>query len=458
MLTATTTDLKYEQLALELETAIREGRLAVGSRLQSVRKVMAVRGVSLATVLSAYRRLEERGLVAARPKSGYFVVSRGRPRGAAPPSTAQRPEPSASATTSLPGSASFPHASLLPHERLHRLTASMVRRHPNFAIRRSDARGVGKLREEIARRSAEVGNFVRPAEVLVTTGATEGLSLAIRAVARPGESVDVQAPVNPRILALLDSLHVRVVELDAHAEELVTRQLEGALLQHPDLRALIVVPNFHNPTGALMPVPSKRSLVELAEARGLAVIELDIYGELQHEGTRPPPLRSYDSSGSVIYVNSYTNTIAPGLNVGWLSGGRWHAQIEASKHAVAIPTPELPQWVLHEFLSRGSHIPHYRRLRQQLREHTLRVESALREAIPGRCHWSTPHGGYFLWLEFPSTVDTAQVLARAGLASPALLSGGSFSSRGVFNHCLCINTSLIDPGSIAALASALKPA
>jgi DNA-binding transcriptional MocR family regulator len=98
------------------------------------------------------------------------------------------------------------------------------------------------MREEIARRSAEVSNFVRPAEVLVTTGATEGLSLAIRSVARPDESIAVQAPVNPRILALLDSLHVRVVELDASPTGRGTQQLEDALGQHPDLRALISSP------------------------------------------------------------------------------------------------------------------------------------------------------------------------------------------------------------------------
>lgn len=457
MSTATTTDLKYEQLAQELETAIRDGRLAVGSRLQSVRKMMDVRGVSLATVLSAYRRLEEQGLVAARPKSGYFVVSRGSPRAVARARTEEPHAPAPSTPIPRASGASFPHESLLPHERLHRLTASVVRRHPDFVVRRPDSRGLGKLREEIARRSAEVGNFVRPAEVLVTTGATEGLSLAIRSVARPDESIAVQAPVNPRILALLDSLHVRVVELDASPAGRGTQQLEDALGQHPDLRALIVVPNFHNPTGALMPVSAKRALVEFAELRGLALIELDIYGELQHEGTRPPPLRSYDSSGSVIYLNSYANSIAPGLNIGRLSGGRWHAQIEASKREVASSTPEIPQWVLHEFLRRGSHIPHYRRLRQQLREHTLRVEAALREAISDRCRWSTPAGGYFLWLEFPSTVDTAQVLARAGMVIPGLLPGRSFSSRGAFGHCLCINTSLIEPGSIAALASALGP-
>lgn len=455
MSTETTTDLKYEQLAQELETAIREGRLAVGSRLQSVRKVMDVRGLSLATVLSAYRRLEERGLVAARPKSGYFVVSRGSLRSAARRTATEEPNVSSPSTPTLAPGTSFPHESLLPYERLHRLTASMVRRHPDFAIRRPDARGLGKLREEIARRSAEVGNFVRPAEVLVTNGATEGLSLAIRSVARPGDSVAVQAPVNPRILALLDSLHVRVVEFDTPVGDGGIQKLEEALRQYPDLRALIVVPNFHNPTGALMPVPAKRALVDLAEVRGLAVIELDIYGELQHEGTRPPPLRSYDSSGSVIYLNSYTNSIAPGLHVGWLSGGRWHAQIEASKRDAAISTPELPQWVLLEFLSLGSHIPHYRRLRQQLREHTLRVESELREAVSDRCHWSTPAGGYFLWLEFPSSVDTAEVLARARLALPGVLPGRCFSSRGAFAHCVCINTSLIQSGSIAALASAL---
>lgn len=452
-------DLKYQQLAQELEEAIRQGRLVIGSRLQSVRKVMEQRGVSLATVLSAYRTLEERGLIAARPKAGYFVVANGAKRAGA--NGRVDGADSARPGTALGGeSANFPEAALLPTQRLQRITASMVRRHPHLSTRRPDALGLGQLRREIARRSADVGNFVRPAEILITSGATEGLALAIRAVTRPGDSVAVQAPANPKLLALLASLHVRVVEMQSEPQlGLSPRALADALARHPDLRAYVLVPNFHDPTGALMPVAVKRDLVDFARPSRLAMIEVDSHGELQHEGPRPPPLKAFDTSGAVIYLTSYSNTIAPGLNVGWMAGGRWHAQIEASKQSVAVATAELPQWVLHEFLNRGSHIPHYRRLRHLLRERTLRVDATLRSDVADICRWSMPDGGYFLWLECPENIDTARLLAHPGLTHSGLLSGRSFSSsQNSFSHCVRINTSLTDPGTVAALAKALKRA
>jgi DNA-binding transcriptional MocR family regulator len=455
------TELKYKQLAQELEEAIRQGRVPVGSRLQSVRKVMVLRGVSLATVLSAYRSLEERGLVAARPKKGYFVVSNGCERSGAKFRTDRSgsfaPPPVAASRERF---ARLPDTSLFPTQRLHRLTASMVRRHQYVTTRRPDVLGLSKFRREIARRSADVGNFVRLSEVLVTNGATEGLSLAIRAVTEPGDSLAVQAPVNPRVLALLQSLHVRAIGLIGEPGRGVSKEvLVAALASQPTLRACLLVPNFHDPTGELMPVSVKRDLVEFAGPRGLAIIEADVYGDLQHEGPRPPPLKSFDTTGAVIYVTSYATSVAPGLQVGWLAGGRWHGQITASKQSTAAATAELPQLVIHEFLSRGSHIRHFRRLRQTLRERTLRVSDALRKAIGTECHWSVPDGGYFLWLEFPEHVDAAQLLSRSGLTHPSLVPGRAYSSaEHGFSHCLCVNTSLIDSATITALAKLVRPA
>ncbi len=449
-------DLKYQLLADELEDAILQGRLAIGSRLQSVRKLMAQRAVSLATVLSAYRTLEERGLVVARPKSGYFVVGNGdeRSRGTKSPDAS-----TGSAPLSPAESANSPDPDLLPTQRLHRLTASMVRRNPHLSTRHPDRLGLSKLRREIASRSADIGSFIRAAELVITNGATEALILAIRAVAQPGDCVALQAPANPKFLALLAGLHVRVVELAVEPTSGISQQaLEQAIASHPGLRACLVVPNFHHPTGVLMPVARKRDFVALAEGKNLAVIEVDIYGELQHEGTRPPPLKAFDTNGTVIYLTSYSNTVGPGLNVGWIAAGRWQAQIEAGKHALAVATAELPQLVLYEFLSRGSHIPHYRRLRHLLRERTLRVDAALKRGLSSTCQWSIPDGGYFLWLELPEDINAARLLSQPGLEQPSLSPGQLFSAQNSYGHCLRINTSLADPATVSMLARAVGKA
>lgn len=451
------TDSKYQLLASELQEAIDSGRLAVGSRLPSVRKVMEQRRVSLATVVTAYRTLEERGLIAARPKSGYFVIAQTVASSAGGKSRPAKPQGNTSIKPALePANANCPDLELFPRQRLHRLTASVVRRHQYLPTTYSQGLGNGKLRGEIARRSADFGSFIRAEELIITNGATEALLLALRAVTRPGDSVAVESPVNPLFLALFAELQLAVVEIPVlHASGLSLPALEEALVQHPKLRACLLMPNFHHPTGALMPVATKRALLELAERTQLVLIEDDVYGDLQHDGPRPPPLKAFDTGGQVIYVNSYSKTLAPGMRIGWIAAGRWHAQIEASKQVAVVATAELPQLVLYEFLNRGSHVPHLRRMRQLLREGALRVHEALAKILPSSCRWTVPAGGYFLWLELPSSIDVAALLDQPGLAALGLLAGECCSLQGDYRHCLRINTSLLVDDSLALLSTVL---
>jgi DNA-binding transcriptional MocR family regulator len=452
------TDSKYQILANELEEAINSGRLVVGSKLQSVRKVMEQRSVSLATVVTAYRTLEERGLIAARAKSGYFVVGKSAPgKGEAKSRPVKAASNESAKVPAEPANANCPDLELFPRQRLHRLTASVVRRHQYLPTAYAHGLGNGKLRAEIARRSADFGSFIRAEELIVTNGATEALLLALRAVASPGDSIAVESPVNPMFLALLTQLQLEVIEIPVlSAQGLSLAALEAALLATPKLRACLLMPNFHHPTGALMPVATKRALLDLAARSQLALIEDDVYGDLQHEGPRPPPLKAFDVDGNVIYVNSYSKTIAPGMRVGWIAPGRWRAQIEASKQTAAVASAELPQLVLYEFLNRGSHVPHLRRMRQLLREGVLRVHDALLTALPEACRWTVPAGGFFLWLELPASVDATALPGQPPLEPLGLLAGRHCSLQGDYGHCLRINTSLLDATATVLLAATLR--
>jgi DNA-binding transcriptional MocR family regulator len=438
-------DLKYLALADELEAVIRSGRLAAGNRLQSVRNLMIERGLSLATVVAAYRTLEERALITARPKSGYFVVFNGERRqgNAAPHRSSESSEAAANGDCA--------DLSLFPRDRLRRLTASMVRRHQGLPTNYAHGPGLLKLRREIARRSSEFGTFLRAGEIVVTNGAFEALTLAVRAVIGPGEAIAVEAPGNPNLLAMLRELHIRVIEIPAHpARGFDLGAWESVLLQQPTIRACLLIPNFHHPTGTLMPVPVKRAMLSLAERANLAIIENDVYGDLQYEGPRPPPLKAFDSAGNAIYLTSYSKAIAPGLRVGWVAAGRWQEKIEAAKRHTTAATAELPQLVLHEYLCHGSHLPHFRRMRYLLRERTLRVQDALVRSLPS-CRWTNPQGGYFLWLELPKQLDATDLLNHPPLAHVGMRAGATFSAHPSYEHCVRINTSLVSEDAVAAL-------
>ena len=154
-------------------------------------------------------------------------------------------------------------------------------------------------------------------------------------------------------------------------------------------------------------------------------------------------------------MSSYSKNLAPGLRVGWIAGGRWHDQIVKRKLETPA-TSELAQLVLYEFLNRGSHLPHLRKMRQTLRENTLYANDRLCRELPSSCRWTVPAGGYFMWMELPDGVHVSALAAAPELSALHLLPGSHCSQELNFNHCLRINTSLLNDSTCDSLISVLN--
>jgi DNA-binding transcriptional MocR family regulator len=403
-----TSDSKYLQLARNVETAIESGQLARGSRLPSVRELMKQHSLSLATVTSAYRWLEQKGLIEARLKSGYFVRQ---PPAAQPVAVAGRPAASVPTPWSAP-------ADLFPQQRLQRLMASAVRRHPAVHTDYVTDSGLVRLRVELARRCAEFGCFLRADQIIVTQGATEALALALRAATTAGDAVAIAQPAHPLFLSLLESLALTPVFIGQPIDGAgFVDELQVLRDQHPRLAACLLMTNFEFPSGRLMPLSTKRALVNWASQQQITIIEDDVFGDLQHDGPRPLPLKSFDRDGSIIYVNSCSKTTAPGLRLGWIAAGRWQQRIQQLKLSHASSASALSQTVLHDFLAQGSHLPHLRKLRQSLRERCEKIHEILQQTLHGTCQWQPPRGGFAFWLELPATLSASAV--REQLADSA---------------------------------------
>jgi DNA-binding transcriptional MocR family regulator len=208
----------YEELAHRLSQAIAVGSLRAGDRLPSVRQLSVQHRVSVSTAMQAYRCLENRRLIEARPKSGYFVLSRVHKRAEPAPSA---PPPAARlvgvnqyvmeylACSERPGVAPLgcatPHESLYPGEKLQRLMASIGRRRPELASRYVMSTGTQELRIAIARRAVEFGCALDPDDVIVTNGCTEALNLALRAVAKTGDTIALESPTYFTLLQIIES-------------------------------------------------------------------------------------------------------------------------------------------------------------------------------------------------------------------------------------------------------------
>jgi DNA-binding transcriptional MocR family regulator len=441
-------DKLYKQVALRISELIEHGTLRPGERIPSVRELSEREEVSIATVMQAYRVLESRGLIEARPQSGYYV----RARLWSPPPEPGKSEPTRSATrvsvnelvmevlqaTHAPGlvgfGAAMPSPQLLPTAQLHRTMASVARRHGMACNSCDIPPGNLNLRTQIARRAMESGCTLAPDEIVTTCGCQEALNLCLRAVARPGDTIAIESPTYYGILQIIETLGMKACEIPTFPreglclEELVKR-LDGCRI-----KACVFSLNFSNPLGSCMPDRKKERLVRILAERGVPLIEDDLYGNLSHAPQRPKTAKAFDKQGLVLLCDSFTKTLAPGWRVGWTAPGRFKRQVEHLKFVSSIGTPTLPQMAIAEFLANGGYDHHLRRLRRFYAEQVPRVTQAITRYFPEGTKVTRPTGGYVLWVELPPRVDSLELFHKALAEKISLAPGPIFSPKRKFQN------------------------
>ena len=440
-------ELLYERLAQRLRGQIQRGLLRAGERLPSLRRLGRDQRISLATAIEAYLQLEREGLIEARPRSGYYV--RGArvpaPRAAAAHRRARAPQPIRNPallgvldvlgrSDVVPLHAATPALSLLPTAALSGAVARAMRRDPAAALSYAIPQGLPALRRQIARRYAQCGADVDPEEIVITAGAMEAISLALRTVARAGDVVLVETPTYYGLLQAVAAQGLRVIEVPNRPGLGIDVARAAELLERHAVRAAVLVPNFNNPLGSLTGDADKRALLAACSAHGTVVIEDDLYGELAYSGVRPAPLRAFDRDGTTITCGSYSKMLSPGLRVGWALGGRWSSALLRAKCFSTVATTTLPQQAIVEYLVRHDFDRGLRRLRRALADNAQRCRQAIAEYWPQGTRVSEPAGGMALWVELPEGVE-GQVLFEAALAKGiGLLPGHLFSNRGDYRR------------------------
>ena len=443
----------YEELAEDLTGLIAKGTLRAGDRLPSVRVLSDQRGVSISTVLQAYLLLESRGFVETRPQSGHYVRS-------TRPALVPEPRPprvSATATkvtvsdliARVYGASRDPSVvllgggymspALLPTERLNRGLAAVARSAGGAGIAYDPPPGLPALRRQVARRAAECGVALRADELVTTVGTMEALHLCLRAVARAGDTIVVESPAYYGVLQLIESLEMRALEIPSNAGTGIDLGLLEAALRQQRVKACLVVTNFSNPSGALMPDDAKRELVKMLAKRDIPLIEDDIYGDLHFDGARPRPARAFDRHGLVMLCGSFSKTLAPGYRVGYVAPGRYRDAVERLKFAQTVATPTLAQMAIADFLENGGYERHLRRLRRALSEQVARVSEAIAEHFPQGTRISRPRGGFLLWVEMPPGKSALELHDRALAKGVSVAPGPIFSAKQRFTSCIRVS-------------------
>lgn len=445
--------LRYEQLAADLSALIAQGLINVGDRLPSVRRLAADRRLSISTVVQALRQLEERGLIEARPQSGFFVRK--------PPPALDQPETRAPPISPTPVdisnrlvrvlqaglqremaplAAALPSDELLPIAALQRLYGTVARRHPRLLTASSHGHpDEPALLRQLVRRSLAWGGPLAADEIIVTNGCTEALNLCLRAVTRPGDTVAVESPAYYLMLQLLETLGLKALEIptdprtgmSVEALELATRQ--------GGIAACLLVGNGSNPLGCVMSDEKKRRLAALTAERGLPLIEDDIYGDLHLGDRRPWPVKAFDKAGNVMLCASFSKSLSPALRVGFVAAGRYRSAVALHKTISSGGTNPLTQLVLAEYLESGAFERHLRLLRRNYRQQVEAMQHAIARYFPAGTRVSQPQAGYVLWVELPDGINCSSCYEQALAIGVPYVPGELFSPSRMYANCLRIN-------------------
>ena len=444
----------YQQLADDLSGAINLGTLPPGSRLPSVRKTAHSRQLSLNTVVAAYRVLEDRGLVEARPQSGYYVRSR-LPSPARSSSQAAGPaQGTDGAVLDLIGAAlkaqqtpgyidmalACPRGGdFYPAGKLARLMGQVLRKNPGLVSNYALPPGSERLRTQIARRGLELGMALQADNIILTHGAMEALNLALRAVCRPGDTVGIESPTYFNLLPLFASLGLKALEIPTDPQSGLSLEALEMLLAEKRLNAIIAMPNVHNPLGCSMPTEHKKRLAALVNRYQVPLIEDALYAELQFGDALQPAVKAYDSDGWVIVCASYTKTLAPDFRVGWMEGGRFTEELRKLKFATSIAEPLVLCETLGAFLESGGYDHHLRALKRRYTLHIDKVRALIADHFPAGTRATHPSGGFLIWVELPDGYDTVKLFDLAIQQCISISPGPLYSPSGRYRNALRVS-------------------
>lgn len=439
----------YQALADELAAAITSGRLPAGASLPSLRECAAKRKLSLNTVTAAYRLLEDRGLIVARPQSGFYVCS-----DLPEPQRSLRSIPSDATgeaqedlMTSVleaqrrPGYIDLAFAGprgkrFYPAERLARLTSSVLRRQAQLISAYALPPGSELLREQIARRGIRLGMALSVQDIVLTHGATEALNLALRAVTRTGDYVGIEAPSYFNLYPSLSSLGLKAIEIPTHPKQGLDVDAVEKLLYEKRIAALVAMPTVHNPLGCTMPVNAKQRLAKLVNQHAVPLIEDTVYAELQYTEPLAPAVKAFDRNGWVLVCGGFSKTLAPDYRLGWLDGGRFGRAVQQLKFSSSASESMLLSEAVGLFLESGGYEHHLRGLRRLYFSQVAVVRGLVARSFPPGTRATQPDGGFVLWIELPPSVDSLKLFHAALVQGIVIMPGQVYSKGARYRHCL----------------------
>ena len=334
----------------------------------------------------------------------------------------------------------LPAAELFPKAAFARITQRVLREDP---VSLQYTPPLETLRRQVVELMAIRGVQCMPEEVMITTGAQQGLSLLTRLLAEPRDSVLVEDLAYPGLMQALQPLNARIKTVPTSSQTGIDVDAVEAILQSGSVPAFLYVSSeSHNPLGVTLRAEPRQRLTDLAQHYGMPIIEDDAYGFLQYQPICQAPMRAL-ADEFVLYVGSFSKIVAPAIRVGWIVvPARVIPQLSILKEASDIDTSTLAQRILSRYITEETLPEHIEQLRCTYRLRRDALLDALNRYFGDLGTWNKPVAGVFVWLELNQDIDTTALLAHAlSTEKVAYIPGQAFSADGKRRAVRCMRLS-----------------
>lgn len=344
-----------------------------------------------------------------------------------------------------PGMISFaggnPSPESFPKEEIAAIAEQLIRERGSSILQYGGTPGIGSLKETVIGMLLERGISAQPEEVIITSGATQGIGLAAKTLLNPGDVILTESPTFIGALQtfLMFEADIKGVEMDD--EGMVMDDLERKLKQyHP--KFVYTIPTFQNPTGRTMSLERRKKMAELCAQSGTLILEDDPYCDLRYSGEPVAPIKSFAPKDGVIYLLSFSKIISPGLRVGAaVADPQIIAKFNIAKQGEDLHTANLSQEIVNAYMRSGKVSTHIASIREQYRSKRDAMIAKL-ETFPQGVRYTKTDGGLFIWVSLPESMNATEMFKQCVDAGVAYVPGVHFFPEGGHDNTLRLNFSM----------------
>lgn len=448
---------RYQIVARTIRDWIDRGVMKPGDRAPSVRDMSSRSGFSQITVRHAYALLESEAVLTARARSGYYITNNRR-------MLAELPDPADDQVMDVRDGAEgdlirlrqvlgswenldresfasrYPSRDLMPNRDLYGCLLRALRQEAHRGVPCQDQ--IPLLREIIAKRAGLRGIMAKPDDITLVDSPRVAFDLCLDVVTRPGDAVLVESPTDLCLFSSLQKRDLRIVEVYSNPRTGLDPEQFSYLLENNDIRACLLTPVHHCPTGTICSEETMRRIVGKASERGVHIIENDLYGELSFGLGFPRPLKAFDPGETVLQVGSFATTLGARFGLGWVLHRRYRDALREETLLRNLTTERsATSNAVAQYMQGASYDRHLRRLREKLETRMQQGLALMSRRFPQNCSASRPRGGFMCWVRGSSRFDSMEAADQASRLGIRLAPGQLFSVTRAHKNFVALNLS-----------------